>query len=155
MNADLEHLVTSMSDRAALRLAVAMQQELDDDASSSALARLDPSAAEAFLAQLAALATRMELAADETEVAAVAREFLAVLLRAGVFDELIADNALSGGVRAFGVDDIVTWFKASFNLANLVGLRFEYVSERKEVRRTETGSVRTTRTIRVGIGPKP
>ncbi len=143
MNADLEHLVTSMSDRAALRLAVAMQQELDDDASSSALARLDPSAAEAFLAQLAALATRMELAADESEVAAVAREFLAVLLRAGVFDELIADNALSGGV------------KASFNLANLVGLRFEYVSERKEVRRTETGSVRTSRTIRVGIGPKP
>jgi hypothetical protein len=28
--------------------------------------------------------------------------------------------------------------KASFNLANLVGLRFEYVSERKEVRRTES-----------------
>src|SRR5258707_7022941 len=117
MNADLEHLATSMSDRAALRLAVAMQQELDDDASSSALARLDPSAAEAFLAQLAALATRMELAADESEVAAVAREFAAVVLRAGGFDELSSANALSCGVPAFGVAGIATRFHYHFNVS--------------------------------------
>jgi hypothetical protein len=153
MNNDLQTLISTLDDAGAMRLAVAVQQQLDDPASDAAFARLSAEQASAFLASLDTLRARQAGASDVPALGAVAREFLDLVMRTEVFDDVIGAAALDTGVRA-GLGDIVRWFNNSLNLASLIGIRFEYVHERKVVQRTKTGSVETARTIRVGVGAK-
>jgi hypothetical protein len=146
-------MISNLDDAGAMRLAVAVQQQLDDEASNAAFARLSAEQASAFLASVDTLRAQQARASDGAALAAVAREFLYVVLRTRVFDDIVAAAALDTGVRG-GLGDIVSWFQSSFNLASLVGIQFQYVSEKKVVQHTETSSVENSRTIRVSIGSK-
>jgi hypothetical protein len=152
MNVELQQLITSLKESELVKLAVAVQQDLADESNSDVLAQLNPEGAEAFLVGMAGLQQSLTGAGDLTAVAAIARTFLEILLRAGVFDEIITSNAMSGGVRAIALQDLVNWFKGSFNIASLIGIKFEYISENKVVTKTKTGSTETTRTIKVVVG---
>jgi hypothetical protein len=104
-----------------------------------------------LLDRLAEIEGDRRAAADPDDVEAVSRAFLGALLDTEAFDEVVAGNALSTGVR-FSFKDVVGWFQGSFNLASLLGISFEYVAENKVVTQTESGSVEKTRTIRVAVG---
>jgi hypothetical protein len=151
MNDDLRRMVDVMSGEDVAKLAVAVQQELADPASDEAWARLSSDQAQALLDRLAEIEGARRTAADPNDVEAVSRAFLGALLDTEAFDDVVAGNALSTGVR-FSFKDVVGWFQGSFNLASLLGISFEYVAENKVVTQTESGSVEKTRTIRVAVG---
>jgi len=146
-------MISNLDDAGVMRLAVAVQQQLDDEASDAAFARLSEEQAGAFLASVERLRGEQARASEKAALAGVARKFLDLLLRTEAFDDIVAAAALDTGVRV-GLNDIVSWFQRSFNLASLVGIQFEYVSEKKVVQHTEAGSVETSRTVRIGLGSK-
>jgi hypothetical protein len=153
MNQELQRMISNLDDAGAMRLAVAVQQQLDDESSDAAFARLSAEQAAAFLASVDRLHAQQAGASGKAALAAVARKFLDLVLRTEALDDIVAAAALDSGVRV-GLDDIMNWFQRSFNLASLVGIKFEYVSEKKVVQHTEGGSVETSRTVRIGLGSK-
>jgi hypothetical protein len=151
MNAELQALIAEMDDDEVMKLAVAVKQDLEDEANEDVLAELGPTAAKALLDRMADVEDGVKSATDVTAMADLARSFLDALLQGEVFDEIIAENAINVGVR-LGVKDLVDWFKGNFNLASLIGLRFEYIDEKKVIQHTEVGTLETSRTIKIGFG---
>src|ERR1051325_4966760 len=98
MNNDLQTLISTLDDAGAMRLAVAVQQQLDDPASDAAFARLSAEQASAFLASLDTLRARQAGASDAAALGAVAREFLDVVQRTEAFSDVIGAAALDRGV---------------------------------------------------------
>lgn len=151
MDKDLLDLIDTMSDEKAMRLAVAVKRELDGGGGEAALAALSPEAARTFLSRVEQLAADGGGAQTSEEAGRRARDFLRALVALDVFNPIIAQKLVDAGVR-LSVQDIAGWFSGEFNLASLVGIRFEYEGEKIEVVETEQGSIQKRRTIKLSIG---
>ena len=151
MDTGLRDLIAGMNDEDVVRLAVAVREALDDDSAESALASLTPDSARSFLDAMERLAGELSTATDRPAAVACARSFLVALLELEVFDALLAERLVDAGVR-LNLGDVFGWFSGKFNVASLIGISFEYGAERVEVKQTESGSVETRRTIKIGIG---
>ena len=151
MNEDLRRGIAEMSRDAVLKLAVAVQRDLDDEANEELFARLAPEQAEAFLARLSEVESERREASEPEALERVARAFLEAVLEAEAFDEVVAQNLMDAGVR-FAPAAVVGWFTKNFNVAKLLGIEFEYAREQKVVTRTDEGSTETTTTRRIRAG---
>ena len=151
MGTGLRDLIEAMSDEDVVRLAVAVREALDAESIEPAMASLTPESARSFLDAMERIEGLLASAGDRQAVVACGRSFLVALLELDVFDPVIAERLIDAGVR-LNLADIVGWFSGNFSVASLIGISFEYGAERVEVKQTESGSVETRRTIKIGVG---